>query len=87
MSRNWERTPRSDDYPGCLACVHRRNGVQCAAYPDRIPFPIVSGQVDHLVPRPGQVGDTVFEEFDFQIWRETGQRVPLRAPEPVTPGS
>lgn len=89
VGANWERAPNSDDYVGCLACVHRRRGTHlcCAAYPDVIPFAIVSGQVDHLVPRPGQVGDTVFEEFDFQVWRETGQRVPLRKPEPATPGS
>jgi hypothetical protein len=31
------------------------------AYPTQIPIPIASGEVDHLVVRPGQVGDTVFE--------------------------
>ena len=86
MTRDWERTPDSDDYVGCLSCVYRVDGVRCIAYPERIPFPIFSGQVDHLVPRPGQVGDTVFVEFDFQVWRETGQRVPLRTPEPATRG-
>jgi hypothetical protein len=34
--------------------------MSCAAYPDRIPLAIASGEVDHLVVRPGQVGDTVF---------------------------
>jgi len=33
----------------------------CAAYPLRIPIVIASGEMDHLVVRPGQVGDTVFE--------------------------
>jgi hypothetical protein len=33
----------------------------CAAYSDRIPLAIASGEVDHLVVRPGQVGETVFE--------------------------
>jgi hypothetical protein len=32
----------------------------------------------HLVPRPGQVGDIVFEEMDYEVWRTTRQRVPLR---------
>jgi hypothetical protein len=35
--------------------------MSCAAYPTRIPIIIASGDVDHLVVRPGQVGDTVFE--------------------------
>ena len=87
MTRNWDRTPNSDDYVGCLACVYRERGLRCIAYPDRIPFAIVSGQVDHLIPRPGQVGDTVFTEFDFEIWRTTRKRVPLRSPEPATPRS
>ena len=36
-------------------------GMTCAAYPDGIPITIASGEVDHLVVRPGQVGDTIFE--------------------------
>ena len=36
----------------------------CAAYPERIPISIASGEVDHLVVRPGQVGDIVFELTD-----------------------
>jgi hypothetical protein len=85
VSRNWERTPGSDDYVGCLACAHRRRGkhLSCDAYPDVIPFLIVSGQVDHLVPRPGQVGDTVFEPLDQGWWRETGERRPLKSGEPI----
>jgi hypothetical protein len=35
--------------------------MSCAAYSQRIPLVIASGEVDHLVMRPGQVGDTVFE--------------------------
>jgi hypothetical protein len=35
--------------------------MRCAAFPDRIPLAIFSGEVDHLVVRPGQIGDTVFE--------------------------
>lgn len=34
--------------------------MSCIAFPDRIPIAIASGEVDHLVVRPGQVGDTVF---------------------------
>jgi|1185.fasta_scaffold943170_2 hypothetical protein len=86
MTRNWEPIPNADDYVGCLACVHRRRGTKlsCTAYPDGIPFLIVSGQVDHLVPRPGQVGEIVFEEMDYKVWQTTRQRVPLRKPAPAT---
>jgi hypothetical protein len=82
---DWKRSAAFESWNGCRNCGHFR-GNCCAAYPTGIPFLIASGQVDHFVPRPGQVGETVFTEFDFQVWRETGQRVPLRAPEPATPG-
>ena len=36
-----------------------------AAYPVRIPLPIVSGQVDHMVPRPGDHG-ILFEPIDVK---------------------
>lgn len=58
---NWERTiPEGQRWGGCRACRHFRADLTCAAYPDRIPLPIFSGEVDHLVPRPGQVGEVVF---------------------------
>ena len=41
--------------------MHFRKDITCIAYPDRIPIMIASGEVDHLVVRPGQVGETVFE--------------------------
>ena len=75
---NWEPSERFDEWPGCRACTHWAGG-RCVAFPERIPFPIIAGLVDHMVPRPGQVGDTVFEPMDFQIWRRTRQRVPLES--------
>jgi hypothetical protein len=74
---NWERSEGYEDWPGCRGCVHYQHA-RCRAYPDRIPLLILSGEVDHLVPRPGQVGDTVFEPMDMEIWRRTRERVPLR---------
>ena len=84
---DWKRSEGFEDWPGCLGCAHRRRGrhVSCLAYPDVIPFAIASGQVDHLVPRPGQVGDIVYEPLDLQWWRETGERRPLvEEPAPET---
>src|SRR5215207_9567992 len=46
---------------GCRLCRHFRPDFTCVAYPQRIPIIIASSEVDHLVVRPGQVGDTVFE--------------------------
>ena len=61
-SPNWKRTvPRGQSWGGCRVCKHVRPGMTCAAYPDRISLAIASGEVDHLVVRPGQVGETVFE--------------------------
>ena len=81
---DWEPSERFDEWPGCRACLYF-DRVRCAAYPNRIPLMILSGEIDHLVPRPGQVGDIVFEEMDFELWRTTRQRVPLRAAEPAAP--
>ena len=58
---DWIRSiPRDQRWGGCRRCIHFRRDGTCAAYPAQIPIPIASGEVDHLVVRPGQVGDTVF---------------------------
>jgi hypothetical protein len=69
---DWERSEGAEDWPGCRGCVHY-NRMRCVAYPDRIPLIIASGEVDHLVPRPGQVGETVFASLDLQHWLKTKQ--------------
>ena len=76
---NWEPSDRFAEWQGCLGCANYRYG-RCVAYPVRIPLPILSGEVDHMVPRPGQTGDTVFEPMDIDVWRRTGRRVPAAAP-------
>jgi len=76
MMADWEPSTWPDDWLGCRDCIHF-DRVRCAAYPNRIPLIILSGEVDHLVPRPGQVGDIVLEEMDFQFGQTTRQRVPL----------
>lgn len=86
MMANWERSESFASWNGCRNCGHFR-GNRCVAYPNGIPFLIASGQVDHLVTRPGQVGDTVFAPFDLEVFKATGQRVPIESPEPVRPGS
>jgi hypothetical protein len=75
---NWEPSARFDEWQGCIGCAHYRRA-RCVAYPKAIPLIILSGQVDHMVPRPGQVGETVFEPMDWEIWRATRQRVPAKA--------
>jgi hypothetical protein len=75
---NWEPSDRFGEWRGCRGCVHYDRG-RCTAYPERIPLLILSGEGDHIYKRPGQVGDTVFEPMDFEVWIETGQRVPARA--------
>ena len=83
---NWERSDQFDEWQGCLGCAHYRYGT-CIAYPVRIPLDILSGQVDHMVKRPEQVGETVFEPMDYEHFVHTGERIPLRAPTkaPATP--
>lgn len=58
---NWRRSIQRDQrWGGCRACAHFRRDMTCAAFPDLIPIVIASGEVDHLVVRPHQVGTTVF---------------------------
>jgi hypothetical protein len=73
---NWQPSERFDEWQGCLGCARFRRG-KCLAYPKGIPLPLISGEVDHLVQRPGQVGETLFEPMDVEHWRRTGERVPL----------
>jgi hypothetical protein len=59
---DWKRSiPRDQRWGGCLRCIHDRRDGTCVAFPNQIPIVIASGEVDHLVIRPGQVGDTLFE--------------------------
>ena len=73
----WDQPDEDKAWPGCRYCVHWRAGT-CAAYPQRIPLVILSGEIDHLVPRPGQVGTATFEMIDLDLWERTGERVPMQ---------
>lgn len=75
---DWEPSALFDEWQGCLGCARYRLG-RCDAYPDRIPLNILSGQVDHMVVRPQQVGEIVFEPMDVTLWRTTGERRPAPA--------
>lgn len=48
----------------CFLCKHLNGLGMCEAFPDGIPEDIMSGDVSHDHPIPGQVGDYVFEAFD-----------------------
>lgn len=76
---NWQPSERYDEWEGCIGCARWRGG-RCDAYPTRIPLMILDGQVDHMVPRPGQQGDLVFEPMDVEHWRLTGERRPRPDP-------
>ena len=61
---------------GCGRCQHLRRDMSCIAFPDRIPIVIASGKINHLVVRPGQVGDTVFAPLtDKEARRREADRV------------
>src|SRR4051812_49390774 len=52
---------RATWWGGGRLCRHYRIDLTCAASRKGIPFAIASSQVDHLEPRPGQVGALVWE--------------------------
>lgn len=59
---DWERSiPRDRRWGGCRSCRHFGPDMTRAAFPARIPLAIASGEVDHLVVRPGHVGTIVYE--------------------------
>jgi hypothetical protein len=52
--------------PLCLRCKHFVNdekSLRCVAFPDGIPFAILSSKQDHRMPYPGDNGIR-FEEID-----------------------
>jgi hypothetical protein len=51
MPSSWEPSERYDEWDGCRFCLHWRGG-KCITYPNRIPLMLISGQSDHMVPRP-----------------------------------
>ena len=48
----------------CLECVHFNNKKYgtCAAFPERIPHIILSGEADHFTKLEGQPNDLVYEK-------------------------
>ena len=81
---NWERSDRFEEWQGCRGCAHYQRA-RCIAYPDGIPLLLLSGEVDHMIPRPGQDGDSVFEPMDWDVFARTRQRVPTARPEAERP--
>lgn len=54
--------PQSDQ---CISCLHHLGGNICFAFPDGIPYKIISGQIDHDTIQPKQQGDFVWKEYDL----------------------
>ena len=71
---SWEPSAQADTFGGCRFCLHYQGGGRCTAFPSRIPLPIFAGDIDHMVVRPSQVGDDVFEALDLQYWLKTRER-------------
>ena len=53
----------------CLDCKHYNGLATCDAFPDKIPQDIMSGEVDHAEPYPGDGGIT-FEALDVEAFPE-----------------
>lgn len=54
----------------------------CPAFPNGIPFPIIAGQADHYVERPGQVPGILFDDTG-ETYPEMVARVLAGHPPPL----
>jgi len=53
---------------GCGRCKHFRFEGTCPAFdPGKIPLPILSGELRHTTPVPGQTNDIVYE-YEPNAW-------------------
>jgi hypothetical protein len=71
---SWDPSARADEFGGCRLCLHYQGQGRCTAFRRHIPLPIFAGDIDHMVVRPGQIGDDIFEPIDFEAWQATGER-------------
>lgn len=46
----------------CASCLYNLGG-SCFAYPEKIPYEIISGQIEHNAILPDQVGDYIWRQF------------------------
>lgn len=53
----------------CQNCEHYWGDLACAAFPERIPDAILTGDNDHAKKYPDQVGDFVFAPLDLDALR------------------
>jgi hypothetical protein len=51
-----EEEPEGIEQHDRLECVHYRDDLQCAAFPERIPDAILTSTADHRQPYPGDNG-------------------------------
>lgn len=58
----------------CVTCLYFA-GNTCFAYPERIPYEIISGQMDHNAILPGQVGDYIWREFSESALTELLEKI------------
>lgn len=79
MPEDWKPSGKYNDWLGCAECQHFAEGI-CVAYPRGIPILIGSGEVDHMVKRPGQTGETLFEPKEAAAEEEKLQGLPVRPP-------
>ena len=77
---NWKLSARDEEFLGCNVCVHLHDDWEtCDAYPDGLPIEIASGEMDHMVERPGQVSGILFEPVQRMVH---APRSPRRRPTP-----
>ena len=50
------KSPATSPAPLCFLCARYRDSYRCEAFPEGIPFDIISSQVDHRLPAESDLG-------------------------------
>jgi hypothetical protein len=70
-----EDAPMTKTIPHCLWCKHLKPGLNCDAFPERIPDAIIDGLDSHVAAYPGDHGIRFeLKDGDVDTWHNPTER-------------